>query len=503
MRAPLSVWSLWRGFGPSALYGLLLVQACTSTATTLIPATAIGPGTTSVSVDPQSFLGAVSDGGVALACSDQPGSMRSFVATVTDVTDPETPFVLPSSPPTSCGQSAYFQYVTPGHIYVADVDAYEETPDQLVPVCGEAPVVQPSPGCQADGQPCTSPAQCCTNVCSPQTGKCGCAADTDCPIAYGCPGHCKVTEFKTPSDACIAACVKVDAGAPDAGATACDVAQANCPTSSDAAFAACILAACVQSDDSAHEKSACIRGCLATGFAQIQGECADAVLPAGGGVKACSCTYLPTEGNRTMLHKSDQSVASFRWQTPMGHSCGEPLPPHSCSYSTAPGQTCGSVAQSFVNVSLAPCPPLVDYGSATPTSTEVVVLPAAALPSGCTAAVEGGIVPVCCPVALLDGGAVFGGESVAVQSFDVLPPASSGLNTQFVTRCDPTPAADNPNDVALYTNVVPGASYQFDLKAIGQRPDGTTTVVAQSSCFATPIAGVRVTAMCDPLVATY
>jgi hypothetical protein len=222
-------------------YGLLLAQACTSTATTIIPGTAIGPGTTSVSVDPASFLGTLADSGVGIACSDQPGGLRSFVATVTDVTNPENLFVLPSSPPTSCGQSAYFQYVTPGHAYVAAIDAYEETPDQLVPVCGAA---GPSSSCQLE---------------------------SDCPRAYGCPGHCK------------------DIG-PGGGLL----------------------------------------------------ECADPAAPSlpDGGAKQCVCFYLPTEGNRTMLHKSNdptqQTVASPRWRTPPDQPCGEPTPPVSQPYVNVP-----------------------------------------------------------------------------------------------------------------------------------------------------------------------
>lgn len=80
---------------------------------------------TSVSVDPELFLGAV-------RCSEVPGDLQTYVATVFDLglasTDGDSsyePFALPSSPPTSCAERALFRFVVPGHVYRAEVDAYE------------------------------------------------------------------------------------------------------------------------------------------------------------------------------------------------------------------------------------------------------------------------------------------------------------------------------------------------------------------------------------------
>jgi hypothetical protein len=98
-----------------------------STETLVIP--------TSVAVSPHAFLGSV-------PCSNQEGALRSYVATLTDVTplDPDVGaaagtvnFTLPSSPPTPCSENIVFRYVIPGHQYKAVIDGYERYASELTP----------------------------------------------------------------------------------------------------------------------------------------------------------------------------------------------------------------------------------------------------------------------------------------------------------------------------------------------------------------------------------
>lgn len=83
----------------------------------------------SVVVDPVDFV-------TDVACADRPGAMKSYVATITDATEEESSFTLPSSPPISCSQPVFFRYVLIDHVYTAKIEAYEERPDELVPVGG-------------------------------------------------------------------------------------------------------------------------------------------------------------------------------------------------------------------------------------------------------------------------------------------------------------------------------------------------------------------------------
>jgi hypothetical protein len=117
---------------------LLAPFACSSTPTT---ATAIVRPQL-VAVDPNDFLGSVHCAPPVAgdAAVDQLEFARSYVATLFDVTpdadggvpNPGTP--LASSPPTTCLQQVTFSYVTAGHRYVAEVDAYEQGPDELTPI---------------------------------------------------------------------------------------------------------------------------------------------------------------------------------------------------------------------------------------------------------------------------------------------------------------------------------------------------------------------------------
>lgn len=75
---------------------------------------------TAIYVDPADFLGGV-------ACSGTDGSMKSYVATLYDVSDnnPETIVTVTSSPPTSCRAPITFAQIAPGHFYTVTVDGYE------------------------------------------------------------------------------------------------------------------------------------------------------------------------------------------------------------------------------------------------------------------------------------------------------------------------------------------------------------------------------------------
>ena len=105
---------------------------------------------TAVFVDPSDFRGGV-------VCGDTAGTMRSYVATLIDVTrlneqtgafevgtvDDEV--IVASSPPISCRQPATFSQIVPGHYYRAEIDAYVD------PACTFR-LFQGS-----DGSPCLAP----------------------------------------------------------------------------------------------------------------------------------------------------------------------------------------------------------------------------------------------------------------------------------------------------------------------------------------------------------
>ncbi|RYE90754.1 MAG: hypothetical protein EOO75_09725, partial [Myxococcales bacterium] len=97
---------------------------------------------TAVFVDPTDFRGGV-------ACGDDAGAMRSYVATLIDVTPDvcgqPTRTVVASGPPTSCRQPTAFSQVTPGRYYLAEIDAY------TVPAC-------PFQNSAPSGEPCLAPA---------------------------------------------------------------------------------------------------------------------------------------------------------------------------------------------------------------------------------------------------------------------------------------------------------------------------------------------------------
>lgn len=80
---------------------------------------------TLVEVAPETFLG-------SLPCSDAPGAVQRYVATLTDVTETgdagvERRFTLPSSQPLSCTRAVGFSFVVPGNRYMASIDAYDRS----------------------------------------------------------------------------------------------------------------------------------------------------------------------------------------------------------------------------------------------------------------------------------------------------------------------------------------------------------------------------------------
>lgn len=101
---------------------------------------------TSVTIDPLAFLG-------GLRCSDNPGAIRSYVATLTDQSAEGGPTALASSPPVPCSSRVSFiDGIVPGHVYTAHIDGYEQHAAQLEPRGGEA---SGSPEMLFEGEPVT------------------------------------------------------------------------------------------------------------------------------------------------------------------------------------------------------------------------------------------------------------------------------------------------------------------------------------------------------------
>lgn len=128
-----------RGTGIALLAGGLLV-GCTDgrgpRGETQVP--------TRIVVDPADFLGTT-------PCQPAPGAMRSYQVTLFDVTEDlpgqDGPFALPTSGFAPCEVPIAFQFVVPGHRYIARVAGFTQAPDALR---------QSSPGApgalDADGQ---------------------------------------------------------------------------------------------------------------------------------------------------------------------------------------------------------------------------------------------------------------------------------------------------------------------------------------------------------------
>lgn len=108
---------------------LLLLAAGCDAATDTTTTTATFP--TSLTVDPTSFLGSVT-------CSNQPGALKSYVATLSEVEDGKPAVALASSPPIPCSQPVEFRYVLDGHAYTVAIDGYDVPASALVPCGGPA-----------------------------------------------------------------------------------------------------------------------------------------------------------------------------------------------------------------------------------------------------------------------------------------------------------------------------------------------------------------------------
>ncbi|WP_438020781.1 hypothetical protein WMF18_17645 [Sorangium sp. So ce315] len=85
---------------------------------------------TSITIDPLAFLGDV-------RCSNEPGAIRSYVATLTDESATGGPVTLASSPPIPCSSRVSFTFVVAGHEYTARIDGYEQYAEELTPVGDE------------------------------------------------------------------------------------------------------------------------------------------------------------------------------------------------------------------------------------------------------------------------------------------------------------------------------------------------------------------------------
>lgn len=113
-----------RSFAGLALLFAASCAATTDTTTT----TAVVP--TSLTIDPATFVGNV-------ACSNLPGALKSYVATLSETKANGHQVELASSPPTPCSQPVEFRYVVDGHQYTVSVDGYDRAANALVP-CGGA-----------------------------------------------------------------------------------------------------------------------------------------------------------------------------------------------------------------------------------------------------------------------------------------------------------------------------------------------------------------------------
>ncbi|WP_129348031.1 hypothetical protein [Sorangium cellulosum] len=85
---------------------------------------------TSLTIDPLAFLGDV-------RCSNEPGAIRSYVATLTDVSAKGGPVTLASSPPIPCSSRVSFTFVVEGHEYTARIDGYAQFAEELEPLGDE------------------------------------------------------------------------------------------------------------------------------------------------------------------------------------------------------------------------------------------------------------------------------------------------------------------------------------------------------------------------------
>jgi hypothetical protein len=106
----------------------LLVLLAASCAETTDTTTTTSRSPTSITIDPSSFLGSV-------VCSNQPGALKSYVATLSEIQIGKPATALASSPPVPCSQTTSFRYVRDGRRYTVAIDGYDVPASSLVP-CG-------------------------------------------------------------------------------------------------------------------------------------------------------------------------------------------------------------------------------------------------------------------------------------------------------------------------------------------------------------------------------
>ncbi len=113
--------------GPALVFVLTTMGCETSADTSALPTTT---ATTSIFLDPAFFMG-------DMKCAPTEGSMRSYVASIYDVTVDQL-VTLPSTPPTSCAAGVTFFQIAVGHKYRIKIDGYDLAPEMLVAVGGAA-----------------------------------------------------------------------------------------------------------------------------------------------------------------------------------------------------------------------------------------------------------------------------------------------------------------------------------------------------------------------------
>jgi hypothetical protein len=125
VRPSLSRLSGGRAFHLPASLLVLLAASCAETTDTT---TTTSRSPTSITIEPSSFLGSV-------VCSNQPGALKSYVATLSEIQIGKPAIELASSPPIPCSQAMSFRHVLDGRHYTMAIDGYDVPASSLVP-CG-------------------------------------------------------------------------------------------------------------------------------------------------------------------------------------------------------------------------------------------------------------------------------------------------------------------------------------------------------------------------------
>lgn len=125
VRPSLSRLSGGRAFHLPASLLVLLAASCADTTDTT---TTTSKFPTSIKIEPSSFLGSV-------VCSNQPGALKSYVATLSEIQIGKPATALASSPPVPCSQGMTFLYVQDGSRYTVAIDGYDVPASSLVS-CG-------------------------------------------------------------------------------------------------------------------------------------------------------------------------------------------------------------------------------------------------------------------------------------------------------------------------------------------------------------------------------